>query len=185
MAQNSPCDNAAMLSTLKEQYGRVLYTYTTHLKEARLLATQNSWFKWADIVLSAITTGGLLGVIFSDASLYEIVSCFSSVALLAISLYTKEARLAEKSVEHKEYANRLWLVRERYLALMTDAPTLTYGEIAQRRDELQQELANLYQREPLTSKRSYQEAQNALKNEEEQFFTKQELNKILPLHLRD
>ena len=185
MAQNSPCDNAALLATLKEQYGRLLYTYTTHLKEARLLATQNSWFKWADIVLSAVTTGGLLGVIFSDASVYEIVSCCSSVVLLAISLYTKEARLAELSVEHKEYANKLWLVREKYLALMTDVPMLTYEEIAQRRDYLQQELANLYQREPLTSKRSYQEAQKALKCDEEQFFTKEELNKILPLHLRD
>lgn len=98
---------------------------------------------------------------------------------------TKEARLAEKSVEHKEYANKLWIVREKYLALMTDAPTLTYGEIAQHRDYLQQELANLYQREPLTSKSSYYEAQKALKNEEEQFFSKEELNKILPAHLRD
>lgn len=185
MAQNSLCDKTAILSTLKEQYGKVLYTYTTHLKEARLLATRDSWFRWVDIILSAITTGGLLGVIFSDATVYEIISCCSSVALLAISLYTKEARLAEKSVEHKEYANKLWIVREKYLALMTDAPTLTYGEIAQHRDYLQQELANLYQREPLTSKSSYYEAQKALKNEEEQFFSKEELNKILPAHLRD
>lgn len=185
MAQNFPCDNTALLATLKDQYGRLLYTYTTHLKEARLLATQNARFKLADIILSAVTTGGLLGVIFSDASLYEIISCCSSVALLAISLYTKEARLAELSVEHKEYANKLWLVREKYLALMTDVPMLTYAETAQRRDDLQQELATLYQREPLTGKRSYQEAQNALKNDEEQFFTKEELNKILPLHLRD
>ena len=69
--------------------------------------------------------------------------------------------------------------------IMTDATTLTYGEITQRRDALQRELANLYQSEPLTSKRSYQKAQNALKNEEEQFFTKEELNKMLPQHLRD
>lgn len=45
--------------------------------------------------------------------------------------------------------SRAWLVREKDLDLMTDPPTLTYGKIAQRRDVLQQELANLYQREPL------------------------------------
>lgn len=185
MAQNSLSDSAAMLPTLKEQYGRVLYTYTTHLKEARLLANRNSWFKWADITLSAITTCGLLGVIFSDASLYELLSCCSSVVLLAISLYTKEARLAENAIEHKEYANRLWLIRERYLSLMTDIPMLSYEESAQRRDDLQQELAALYQQEPLTSKRSYKQTQKALKEEEEQFFTQEELNKLLPAHLRD
>ena len=185
MAQNSPSDSTAMLPTLKEQYGRVLYSYTAHLKEARLLANRNSWFKWADIILSAITTCGLLGVIFSDTSMYELLSCCSSVVLLAISLYTKEAQLAENAVEHKEYANKLWLIRERYLALMTDIPILSYEESAQRRDGLQQELASLYQHEPLTSNRSYKQAQRALKEEEEQYFTQEELNKILPAYLRD
>lgn len=37
---------------------------------------------------------------------------------------------------------------------------------------------------PKTNSKSYTEAQKALKNEEEQFFTNEELNQMSPSHLR-
>ena len=184
MAANSPTDKSAILSALKEQYGKVVYTYTTHIKEARIRAHWNSAFLWADIILSAITTGGIIGLIITNSRMCEIASCVASVILLVISLYTKEAKLAERSVSHKEFASKIWLIRERYLALMTDASALEYEEIAKRRDCLQEELATLYQHEPLTSNKSYKQAQQALKRDEEQFFSTEELNKLLPEHLR-
>ena len=185
MGQAFPDDKRAILAALKEQYGRIQYTYTTHLKEAHILANRNSRLKWIDIVLSAVTTGGVLGVIFTDNTHYEIISCIASAILLVISLFSKEARLAERSVEHKEFANKLWLVRERYVGLMTDVPVLEYQNICAARDSLQAELSMLYAHEPLTSRRSYKLAQKALKVEEEQYFEKEELDRMLPKHLRD
>lgn len=177
-------NNEIMLSVIKEQYGKLVYTYTTHLKEAHNLNKWNEFFKWADIVLSAITTGGLLGLLFTDSRICEIAGCLASVVLLVISLYTKEARLAEASVEHKVFANKLWIVRERYLSFMAEFDTLEKCEIVKQRDSLQEQLAALYENEPLTTQKSYRQAQNALQSEEEQYFSKEELNRMLPACLR-
>lgn len=41
-----------------------------------------------------------------------------------------------------------------------------------------------YKNAPKTNSKSYESAQKALKSEEEQFFTEEELDKMLPEHLR-
>lgn len=50
--------------------------------------------------------------------------------------------------------------------------------------ELLDESSEIYGAAPLTDGKSYAAAQAALKTNEEQFFTQEELNKMLPAHLR-
>ena len=54
----------------------------------------------------------------------------------------------------------------------------------EKRDELQLKTHEVYQNAPKTDNRSYSEAQKALKSDEEQFFTTDELDRLLPSHLR-
>ena len=67
---------------------------------------------------------------------------------------------------------------------MTDFEELDDTEIVQRRDDLMLRTSEIYKTAPQTDERAYSEAQNALKNKEEQFFTQEELNVMLPAHLR-
>ncbi|ECV6997097.1 hypothetical protein F3N45_15760, partial [Listeria monocytogenes] len=62
--------------------------------------------------------------------------------------------------------------------------TLSIKEIVVTRDILREETYIIYSESPKTDKKSYSESQKALKNEEEQFFTEVELDKMLPLQLR-
>ena len=71
-----------------------------------------------------------------------------------------------------------------YLSLLTDFGELTDSEIAAKRDVLINRCAEIYAAMPATDSKSYSEAQQALKSNEEQFFTQEELNKMLPQHLR-
>ena len=57
-------------------------------------------------------------------------------------------------------------------------------EIISRRDDLQLRVAKIYDEAPLTDAKSYSLAQKALKENESQFFTRDELNKMLPESLR-
>ena len=57
-------------------------------------------------------------------------------------------------------------------------------EIVRKRDELLDESSEIYCAAPLTDGKSYAAAQAALKTNEEQFFTQEELNRMLPAHLR-
>ena len=107
-----------------------------------------------------------------------------STALLALNSYLKDKDLAEEKADHLKAANALWKVRADYLSLLTDFGELTDSEIAAKRDVLINRCAEIYAAMPATDSKSYSEAQQALKSNEEQFFTQEELNKMLPQHLR-
>lgn len=86
--------------------------------------------------------------------------------------------------QHILAADELWLIREKYVSLMTDFDILSTEDIISTRDTLLQETYDIYKKTPKTNSKSYTEAQEALKNDEEQFFTNEELNQMLPSHLR-
>lgn len=100
------------------------------------------------------------------------------------SAYLKDKDISTEKTDHIKTANKLWKVREKYLSLLTDFDEISIEEIVRKRDELLDESSEIYGAAPLTDGKSYAAAQAALKTNEEQFFTQEELNKMLPAHLR-
>lgn len=70
------------------------------------------------------------------------------------------------------------------MALLVDFETLSTEEIVSRRDALTIKTAEIYDEAPITDSKSYAKAQEQLKNKESQFFTREELDKMLPIGLR-
>ena len=185
MAQNSQAHKESIKQQIKEAYGKVVYTYTTHLKDAALKHGKSAKIKIAIIILSAVSTCGLLGIILQWApTVLAAVTAAITLANVILSSYSKAANLEGQELQHINTSNKLWKIREKYLDLLTDFDTLSDEKIILLRDELTEKTADIYNAAPLTSKKAYNLAQTALKNEEEQFFTQQELNLMLPDHLR-
>jgi len=92
-----------LISQIREEYGKLVYTYTCHLKQARVYSLLGSIISWGDIILTAITTGTLLGLLFTDEKTYAIISAICAALSLMINLYQKEAKLSEKTVEHRSF----------------------------------------------------------------------------------
>lgn len=173
-----------LYSQIQEEYGKPVYTYTCHFKMADRLSKRNFWIKWGQIGLSAISTGGFLGVLISNKQILLWAGGLCSTALLALTSYLKDKDISTEKTDHIKTANKLWKVREKYLSLLTDFDEISIEEIVRKRDELLDESSEIYGAAPLTDGKSYAAAQAALKTNEEQFFTQEELNKILPAHLR-
>ena len=130
-----------LFSQIQEEYGKLVYTYTCHFKMADRLSKRNFWIKWGQIGLSAISTGGFLGVLISNEQILLWAGGLCSTALLALTSYLKDKDISTEKTDHSKTA-------------------------------------------PLTDGKSYAAAQAALKTNEEQFFTQEELNRMLPAHLR-
>ena len=62
-----------LLLQIKEAYGRVVYTYTTHLKKIELLTNHLKWIKYSQIALSAISSGGFLASLISNKQILNIM----------------------------------------------------------------------------------------------------------------
>lgn len=170
---------------LKDSFGKLVYSYTTHIKMCNILIKRNNFFKITSIVLSSLSTGGLLAVLSDwNAKLFGIISAILTTLMVILTTYLKSSCLDEKIYSHRHTANQLWILREKYISLLTDFDDLANDIILERRDKYTAELSEIYKSELPTNEKAYKLAQEALKNNEEQYFSDSELNLLLPKHLR-
>lgn len=173
-----------LLTQVREAYGRLLYSYTCYIKMAEnIKQRQNCLLLW-QIILSAITTGGLLAAVIVNKEWVTIVSCLMSTISTGITLYLRNYNLNDLIRQLLVAADEAWLIREDYISLLTDFDELQESEIVSKREELKHRVYELYKKSPKTDSKSYKQAQKALKSDEEQFFSYSELDKMLPQHLR-
>lgn len=186
MALTSPANpSTALEGQLREMYGRAAYTHKTHQKMADGYVTKYKRIKLIEIVLSAATTTSLLVALFGKSEAATAVGAVLSAILAGCALYFKEASLGEQAQLHTEVGAKLWGAREALLSLLVDLQDgRPVEEVRQQRDRLNAELEDIYKAAPRTNSKAYSDAQEALKNAEELFFTDEELNKMLPKQLR-
>lgn len=172
---------------LRECYGRVVYTHKTQEACADILMERNKLIRLWQIILSALVTGGIFGS-FSSASgnVASSISALLSTALLALTSYTKDYDLGEIAQKHRQAAATIWLIREKYLSLLTDlrGGNIPLEECRDRRDALLAELHGAYSGAPSTDVKAYQRAQLALKHAEDMTFSDDEIDAFLPKELK-
>lgn len=171
-------------SQIREAYGRVTYSQTCHDKFINRIVKLDETIKVCQIVLSGITTSGFVVAIFSNDNIASIVGGVFSLALLILNTYMKNFNLSEIAQEHKKASDVLWKIREEYVSLLTDYEMLDVEEIRNKRDELQDRTAEVYSNSPRTDAKSYHETQKVLKTEEEQTFSEEEIDIMLPNSVR-
>ena len=171
-------------SQIREAYGRVTYSQTCHDKFINRVVKLDDRIKVWQIVLSGVTTSGFVVTIFSNDNIAGILGAVVSLALLILNTYIKNFNLSGIAQEHKKASDLLWKIREEYVSLLTDFEMLDAGEIRNKRDELQERTAEVYSNLPRTDAKSYQAAQKALKTEEEQTFSEEEIDIMLPSSIR-
>ncbi len=178
---------------LRECYGRVVYSHKTHEKCADILLKKLNCIKFFQIVLSAIITGGLVTSLFDIQFLVQyqkmglFVGTILSTTLLILNSYIKDDNMAEIAQKHRQAGADLWIIREKYLSLITDLVSkdaVEFDEVRQRRDSLAEELYSVYKGAPSTNFKAYLKAQNALKEYEDMTFSDREIDAFLPKELK-
>ena len=171
---------------LRECYGRVVYSHKTHEKCADILLERQGHIKLAQIIISAIVTGGIVSTFFDAGKAGAVISAVLSTGLLALNAYTKDYDLGEIAQKHRQAGAELWIVREKYLSLLTDIRTGDFSleSIRARRDALLDELHAVYVGAPSTNFKAYSRAQESLKKLEDMTFSDEEIDAFLPKELK-
>lgn len=185
-SNDTPDSRAILEGQLRECFGRVVYSHKTHEKCADILLSRLSRIKLWQIILSALTTGGFIAAAFGAGQIGALIGVIVSTALLVLNAYTKNYDLGELSQKHRQAGADLWVIRERYLSLITD---LRMGEKAidvlqKERDGLLAELHSVYSGAPSTTYQAYKKAQEALKQLEDMTFSDGEIDAFLPKELK-
>ena len=109
-----------MEGQLRECFGRIVYSHKTHEKCADILLKRLSTVKLWQIILSALTTGGFIAAVFGAGDIGALVGIVISTVLLVLNAYTKNYDLGELAQKHRQAGADLWIIREKYLSLITD-----------------------------------------------------------------
>lgn len=186
-------DNEKVLEgQLRECYGRVVYSHKTHETCADILFDRHKQIKIWQILLSALITGGLITVLFDFNVLSEykkyatFVAVVLSTALLVLNSYTKDYDLGEIAQKHRQAGADLWIIREKYLSLLTDLRMgiSSLDLIRTQRDQLADDLYAVYTGAPSTNYKAYFKAQKALQEHEDMTFSDHEVDDFLPKELK-
>lgn len=181
--------NTYLLAQTRESFGRVAYTHKTHEKQAdefqRKYKIQQGWL----IAFTTLGTASFLATILDIFLSVEIKTIIISITALLttwLSLWTNTFNYSELADSHRDTAAELWDIRESYICLIVDlmGGLITAEDAQKRRDELQKECHTVYSKAPRSTAKSYEKAQDALKNKEELTFTPEEIDHLLPQQLR-
>lgn len=174
-----------LMSQIRECYGRVAYTQKTHDISAVLLEKKETRYKTVQLILSTLVAGAFLIVLLGDGKITTWVGTFISLLLLVVTTIMREFDFDGNSKKHRNVAQTLWVIREDYISLIADMDSMSIEEIRNARDELQLRTSEIYSNAPITSAKAYKKAQSALKVNEELTFSDQEIDFMLPKHLRN
>jgi SMODS and SLOG-associating 2TM effector domain family 4 len=103
-----------------------------------------------------------------------------------LNSYTKSYDHGQLAQKHKQTAANLWLIRERYLNLITD---IVMGErpieaLQKERDLIMSDLHSAYTGAPATTSKAYASTQRALQRDEDLTFSDEEIDAFLPKELK-
>jgi hypothetical protein len=124
--------------------------------------------------------------VFGAGQIGAVAGLVISTILLALNSYTKNYDLGELAQKHKQAANDLWLIREKYQSLLVDIAMKErpLEALQGHRDELVGQLHTVYSGAPSTTFKAYRKAQVALQTLEDMTFTDAEIDAFLPKELK-
>lgn len=174
------------LDVIREEFGRVAYTHKCHEKARELCTRQATISKWVNIVLNALTFGGVLTSITSESREFLFAALVFATLTAGYTLYQLSFNPAQEAAEHRAAAKSLLKIRDLYIHLLADihGNALPPEEVRSQRNELSAQAQKVYLSAPDTSGKAYVLAQKALKKQEDLTFSDDELDRFLPSNLR-
>ncbi len=176
----------SLLDHIRLSFGGVVHGHNAHNELAGRL-TQRLWQLRAGLLalLAGTLAAALAGILRSDVR-WVVVSVVLSGAALAVFTFYVVVNLESRIYAHRWCASRLWLVREKYRALLSEMHdgTITLEGVRERRDQLAAELHGIIEHAPLLDRPAYQKARSSLTAVPESALTDEEIDRFLPASLR-
>ncbi|RKH53317.1 SLATT domain-containing protein [Corallococcus aberystwythensis] len=182
----NPSASAALLDVVRDEFGRAAYSHKTHQKMIDGLNRSALLDKRLAALLTAATAGNTIGVLVTEARWAEVSAVILSAVALMLTIYGASRNRERLADQHRQAANGLWLLREKYIHLIGDlrAGVIAEDEGRRLRDELTHQASQIYASAPDTNSNAYEAAQKALKVDEELTFSVKEIDLLLPPALR-
>jgi len=172
---------------IKRSLGNVIYSQKTHEMATIRKRAYTKWIKIGNIFLVALVFIALFLQIFNpNEKIYLYNGICITILEVLFLIFQLSFTPEREAFEHKNTANQLWLMREKYLNLLTDIKNKTYVSktISEKRDALTQDLSYIYENATQTNYKDYSKAEKALNGNEKPRADDDEMDNFLPDNLK-
>lgn len=180
-------DNYQMLeSVVRDSYASIVWSHKIQEKQSDIYSDMYKRLETAKILLSAITSGGIIALIFTNTFWLKLITATISVITVFINGYFKSFDLQKSISTHKQTANRLIIVRDQYKVLLTKIKMRSESaeDLLLEYQKLIEESDNIYLEAPSTTSKAVDKASKALKITKDNTFLDDEIDSFLPRGLK-
>ncbi len=173
-------------STVRDVYGKVVWSHKIQEKQADIYSKKYRGMEKLRILSSAITSAGILAVIFHDELWLKIGSSIISLIAIFISSFFKSFDLHSMVAQHQTAANSLLPLRDEFqlLILRINLKIDSVAAIYEDFEEVMHRLHVVYSEVPRTSDEAVKAARIALNVTKDNTLTDDEIDSFLPIELR-
>jgi hypothetical protein len=175
----------SVVDHVRLSFGHVVQSYTAHARVAERLAARAWQLKIVILTLLGIAAAAsVLALVGASRTLQGVAAGAAGLAFAAYAVYVA-LDLEPRVQAHRAWASRLWLVCERYRALLAEIRDglIENDALMRRRDALTQQVQAVYEHAPPADREAYASAAAEVASKEGTL-TDAEIDKFLPASLR-
>jgi hypothetical protein len=137
----------SIVDHIRLSFGHVVQNYTVHSRSADRLAGVAMHARTIILAMMAVSTGCGVAILLGAGRITQIAALVAGGLAFAIYAIVASIGIEERMLAHRFCANRLWLLCERYRALLAEIhdELVDRGTVLARRDELIQQFRDIYE----------------------------------------
>lgn len=171
---------------IRQIFAGTVWTHKIQEKQADIYLDKYKKLENWRIGLSAITTSGIITIVFIDEFWLKVTTAIISAASFFINSYFKIYDLKSLYKQHKSSAIELLELREELISVLCDIKLEKYDEISlsAKRDELLKRQMSIYKKCLDTESKAVERASDNLKRRQDNTYSDEEIDSFLPIVAR-
>ncbi len=171
---------------LKKLYVSVVWTHKIQEKESDRLRNIDVFLKACSIVSLALSASGIFSVIFINSQTLAIVTAIFTFFSLIVSIISMSCDFKSSSSKHKRSALEFLTLRNALEVCLTDISYDRFSpeDMIKKKDYFEKKYTECCQMSLSASNIAVRRAKKALYEVKDNTYTNEEMDKIIPMHLR-
>ncbi|GAB9259256.1 hypothetical protein ACH45_02920 [Ligilactobacillus animalis] len=179
-------EKSILEDNIRYSYMSVVWSHKIQEKQSDILAGEYKKLEIVRLICNALTSVGLISLIFTDQFLIKFVATMISFVITLSSMHFKSFDTQNSIINHKKAANELLGIRDKLRILLVKVKLESKDdfELLSEYEYFIKQLDQIYREAPSTTDKAVKKASKALKINGDNSFSTEEIDANLPESLR-